>query len=124
MIKIKRNTGIMGIIGSLMVYITGEKIDNIKANKQIELKLPKDQATIKVSQLGSTSNELLVQDGETVEITTTDSTYIGLFVSIILISTLNTYLSSPYNIILPILFAILYICSYLFYLNVFELKTI
>lgn len=39
MIKIKRNTGIMGVMGHLKVYINGEKLDNIKANNQVKLEL-------------------------------------------------------------------------------------
>lgn len=68
MFRIKRNTGLSGILGRIKIYVNDKQVATIKPNQQIELDLPADEAKISVSQAGVRSNELVVKEGQVVEI--------------------------------------------------------
>ena len=70
MIRIKRNTGILGSLGSIKVYVNNKQTAKVKQDQNIELDIPSDEAKITVSQAGVRSNELIVKEGQVVEITT------------------------------------------------------
>lgn len=78
LVRIKRNTGISGAGSRIKVYVNDEKAATIKQNRQVELELPADEAKVSVSQLGVRSNELIVKEGQVVEIITRSWTYVEL----------------------------------------------
>ena len=69
MIGVKRNTGFTGILSRIKIHVNGKEVAKIKEIQQIELYLPADEVKIYVSKAGSYSNELVVNDGQVVEIT-------------------------------------------------------
>lgn len=85
MIRVKRNTGFSGMLGKIKIYIDGQEVAKIKQNGQIELELLTNEAKITVSQFGSHSNKLVVQDGQVVEITNSSwlcTYYIIIFIAL------------------------------------------
>ena len=123
MVRIKRNTGIPGSLGSIKIHVDDEQVATIKQNQNIEVELPTAEAKIAVSQAGVRSNELDVKEGQVIEITTRSWTYISLILLFILIASLNVFLPPTYRIVVPIILAILYLGIY-FFVNGFELKVI
>lgn len=69
MIGVKRDTGMVGILDQITIYIDGQQAEKVKQNQQIQLEIPRKEASIYVSQGGSHSNELIVKDGQVFEIT-------------------------------------------------------
>lgn len=69
MLSVKRKTGFTGILSNINIYINDKKVAGIKQNQQIELALPTDKAKIYVSKMGTYSNELVVTEGQVIEIT-------------------------------------------------------
>ena len=123
MVRIKRNTGILGAGSRIKIYINDKKVATIKQNKQVELELPSDEAKVSVSQLGVRSNELIVKEGQVVEITTQSWTYVSLILFFIILSSTSVFLPSPYSIVVPIILTVLYLLIYKF-IDGFKLKVI
>lgn len=123
MVRIKRNTGILGAGSRIKIYINDKKVATIKQNKQVELELPSDEAKVSVSQLGVHSNEVIVKNGQVVEITTRSWTYISLILFFVVLASMSVFLPSPYNIIMPIILTVLYLGLYKF-IEGFRLKVI
>jgi len=123
LVRIKRNTGILGAGSRIKIYVNDEKAATVKQNKQVELKLPASQAKVSVSQLGVHSNEVIVKEGQVVEITTRSRTYISLIFFLILLASANVFFTSPYNIIVPIILIVMYLGIYKF-IDGFNLKVI
>lgn len=69
-IIIKRNTDWMGSGTFMTVKVNGEKVAKVGNNQKIELDIPDDSVQLSVSQMGSKSNTIKVEHGETIEITT------------------------------------------------------
>ena len=123
MVRIKRNTGILGAGSSIKIYINDKKVATIKQNKQVELELPSDEAKVSVSQLGVHSNELIVKEGQVVEITTQSWTYVSLILFFIILALASVFLPLPYSIVVPIILTILYLGIYKF-IDGFRFKVI
>lgn len=70
-IKIKRNTGWLGSLADFRLIINGETIDRIRSSEAVEIGIPTKEASVQVSYFGSKSNQLKVQSGDKLEITTT-----------------------------------------------------
>lgn len=68
-VTIKRNTDWMGSDTLMTVKVNGEKIAKVGNNQKIELDIPNGSVELSVSQIGSKSNTIEVEHGETVEIT-------------------------------------------------------
>lgn len=67
-VTIKRHTEWMGT-GSLMtVKVNGEKVAKVGNNQKIKIDIPDGSVQLSVSQMGSKSNTIEVEDGEMVEI--------------------------------------------------------
>lgn len=90
-IKIKRNTGWMGMFSNIVIITKGEKGKEIQRNETLNLELPEKKVTLQVSQLGAKSNELVVSDGDEIEITTTNWINYG-FLFVILSNIINPIL--------------------------------
>ena len=91
MVRIKRNTGILGAGSRIKIYINDKKVATIKQNKQVELELPADEAKVSVSQLGVRSNELIVKEGQVVEIITRSWTYVSLILFFIILASASVF---------------------------------
>lgn len=69
MITIKRNTGLIGSMIAMTIKVNGVKTRKISNEEIMDVEIPNDKATIKVSQLGIKSNDVKVEDGDELEIT-------------------------------------------------------
>ncbi|MDN6731158.1 MAG: hypothetical protein L0L39_03140 [Atopostipes suicloacalis] len=123
MIGIKRSTGISGSLASTKIYVDNQLAAKIKENQRIDLELPNGEAKIYVSQFGNHSNELVVKDGQVLEITNSFWFYfnfIFLFTAMIFI---NIFIPFNYRIIgyiLPLTLSI----ALSHFKNGFDLKVI
>ena len=123
LIGVKRNTGFSGVLSTMKVYIDGQEVAKIKQNQQIEIELAREEAILSVTQFGNHSNELLVKDGQVVEISNSSWLafyYTFVFIMLFLISFFLSpaYQTIAYIILLGSSFALIY------FKNVFELKVI
>lgn len=57
LVRIKRNTGIPGSLGSIKIHVDDEQVATIKQNQNIEVELPTAEAKIAVSQAGGWSKD-------------------------------------------------------------------
>lgn len=69
-IRLTRRTGWGGSALRFSVFLDGEKVDKIVEGETKEIELPRERSVLKVTQLGSRSNQLEVKEGQKVEITT------------------------------------------------------
>ena len=99
LVRIKRNTGIPGSLGRIKIHVNDEQVATIKQNQNIELELPTDEAKIAVSQAGTRSNELVVKEGQVVEITASLSYHIYLIAFVIGMFFVGLLLPYEYRII-------------------------
>lgn len=70
-VKIKRNTGSVGPMGTFNVLVNGEKTATLPDTEILELEIPDDEAVIQLSQMGVKTNEMNVKDGDRLEVSTT-----------------------------------------------------
>jgi hypothetical protein len=105
-ITIVRHTGIMGMGGTIAIKINGKKVDKVKTEQQVEINIPNDHARLEVSQSSIRSNELEVNDGETIEITTPKWSGLILFLMIILPPLANFIPNFQYRTINVIIYVI------------------
>ena len=111
------------MLGKIKIYRDGHEVAKIKEGQQIELELPSDEAKITVSQFASRSNELVVTDGQVVEISNASwlyAYYIFVFIALFLLTFFvpNAYRSIGYFILLTIATALL------IFKQVFDLKVV
>lgn len=123
LIRIKRNTELSGILGNIKIKVDGQDVARIKERQQIELELPNDEATISASQFGSRNNELVVKNGQIVEITNSawlPAYYLFVLVAIVMLSLFvpDTYRSVGYLALIAIATTLLIINK------VFDMKVI
>lgn len=67
-VKIKRNTGWLGIATSIKIILNGEKVAKVSENSQVEVILPDEKSYLKIRHSGVKSNEIEVKDGDVIEI--------------------------------------------------------
>lgn len=123
MIGIKRNTGINGSYFRMKVYIDGQEVAKIKEGQQIELEIPNDEAKIYVSQFENHSNELVVKDGQVVEVTNSSWFYLNLVLTVIVILLASVFIPFNYRII-GLLAVLLLSFALSYFKNGFDLKVI
>ena len=70
-ITMKRNTGWQGMGSKIHIRVNGEKVDSVMENNSVDVELPDDIGHIKVTQFGLKSNEIVVEDGDIIQITST-----------------------------------------------------
>lgn len=99
LVRIKRNTGIPGSLGSIKIHVDDEQVATIKQNQNIEVELPTAEAKIAVSQAGTRSNELVVKEGQVVEITASLSYHIYLIAFVIGMFFVGLLLPDEYRLI-------------------------
>nr|WP_300004234.1 hypothetical protein [Tissierella sp.] len=101
---IKRNTGWNGVASKIQVKLNGEKVGNIMEKKQLEVEVPEGKSNLEVTRLGNMSDKIIVEDGDVVEIRSTEfyrkSVYLALPVSLI-IGIIITLIPNPiYKVII------------------------
>lgn len=107
MIGIKRSTGVSGSFFKSKVYLNGKEVAKIKEGQQIELEIPDGEAKIYIQQFENRSNEVLVKDGQVVEVTNSFWYYFNFFLIFTAILLVNVFMSNPYRIIASILIIVL-----------------
>lgn len=122
-IKIIRKTGFMGMAVRLAVKVNGEKIAKISHQESLQLNIKEKEALLRVSQLGTISNEIKVNDGDVIEVKMSNWSYFFVFLLVfnILLSSLNIH--SGYQIAVMAIVVILWLLT-LFVLNGFRLRKI
>ncbi|WHZ31699.1 hypothetical protein QNK01_09475 [Desemzia incerta] len=122
-IKIIRKTGFMGMAVRLAVKVNGEKIAKISHQESLQLNIKEKEALLRVSQLGTISNEIKVNDGDVIEVKMSNWSYLFVFLLVfnILLSSLNIH--SGYQIAVMAIVVILWLLT-LFVLNGFRLRKI
>ncbi len=123
MLRVKRSTGFSGALSRINIYINDEQVARIKQNEQIELELPTNEAKISVSQAGVRSNDLIVKEGQVVEITHSKRWRISFIFFIIALFFIGLLLPFDYRIIGNIILLICWIAIN-YYIEGFELKVI
>ena len=120
-IKIIRNTGFTGMAVRFAIKVNGKKVAKISHQESLELQFVDKDALLKVSQLGITSNELKVSDGDIIEIKTGKWIYIGIFLLFfsIFLSSLNVH---PIYEIVSLVATITILILTLSFLNGFKLR--
>ena len=123
MIGIKRSTGVSGSFFKAKVYLNGTEVAKIKEGQQIELEIPDDEAEIYVQQFENRSNEVLVKNGQVVEVTNSFWYYFNFFLIFTAILLVNVFMSTPYRIVGSILIILLAI-ALPYFKNGLDLKVI
>lgn len=127
-ITIKRNTGWLGVASKIQIKLNGKRVGSIKAKQQIELEIPEGQSNLQVTQFINKSKQILVKDGDVIEITSTAfyrkmdslSLPIGFIMGVILIFLIQELI---YRLILVAVFlAIILIFQLVF--KVFNVKVV
>lgn len=99
-VTINRDTGFLGMLGSLKLMIDGKIVGKVAHNDTIKLELPQEEAILSISQGGSRSNKVRVRNGDKFVVKTVTRTKI-LFLLMFAVPTLltffpNTYSNRPY----------------------------
>ena len=119
-ITVIRKTGVFGMGAGMSIKVNGQKISRITEDQQLEITIPNETARIKVSQQGMKSNELTVQEGDTIEIRTSIWSYINPFLLILIPIFLRSTSSIPTSTSIIFTFAALIIIN-LFLMNGFRI---
>lgn len=122
-VTIVRRTGIIGMAGTISIEINGDKVDQVEAEQQVEIALPSHKAQLKVSQFGTRSNVLEINDGETIEITTPKLSNLIFFLIILFPFLTNFIPSFQYRTINMVIYAI-FALMILFGKNWYQIKKI
>ena len=122
LVRIKRNTGLSGVLAKIKIYINDKQVAAIKPNQQIELELPADEAKLSVSQIGVRSNELVVKKGQVIEILK-PSWWRIIFIVIFIAAFLIGLLSFEYRIYASIILLVVAIAVD-YFIKGFELKVV
>lgn len=114
-ITIKRRTGWQGMASKIQIKVNGEKVASISHNQQINVSFPDEIVHLKVTQFGVKSNEIVVKDGDIVEITPTLWYRLGhqLFVAVMIITLFIPNSDTYRSIVLIILSLFLLFSSYI-----------
>lgn len=121
-VKIIRNTGWDGSLFKIQIKVNGEKIAGIHDGQKLDIELPHEKASLKVSQTGVKSNEVIVEDGDFVEITSTMTHQLIFPLTIVLIF-MYELSSFEYSLLINIVF-ILIALLISFLINGFHLKVL
>lgn len=107
-ITISRNTGYAGWYLRIQIIINGEKINTINDNKSVEIELPIEKSYLKVRQFLVKSNEIVVKDGDIVNIKTT-WWYRMIIPVMIILQILTVFIIFLDNILITLLFLVVFI---------------
>ena len=98
-ITIKRDTGFTGMGSKVQIKINGEKVASVINNEQVDIELHEVKARLKVTQFGVKSNEITVNEGDIIKITTTSFNRISMILMSIVIIVTNFIPNLTYKLI-------------------------
>ena len=98
-ITIKRDTGFTGMGSKVQIKINGEKVASVINNEQVDIELHEVKARLKVTQFGVKSNEITVNEGDIIKITTTSFNRISMILMSIVIIVANFIPNLTYKLI-------------------------
>lgn len=90
--------------GTIAIKINGDKVET---EQQVEIALPSNKAQLKVSQFGTRSNVLEINDGKTIEITTPKLSNLIFFLIILFLFLTNFIPSFQYRTTSMAIFALM-----------------
>lgn len=90
-IKIKRNTGWLGTASKIAIKVNGEKVAKVSNNQEMDIEIPDETAQLKTTHFMEKSNEIKVNDGDVVEITTRKIRYVPFILTLIYIVFLTSF---------------------------------
>ncbi|MFL2105912.1 hypothetical protein [Desemzia sp. FAM 23991] len=122
-VTIKRKTGTLGMGAKFSVKVNGEKVTTIAHEEAIELDIKDENASLRVSQFGSHSNQIQVKDGDVVEVTTTRLAYLAFLIPFIFIIVSNI-IENVYYATNTFVLMVLLMLVILFTFNCYRLKVI
>lgn len=122
-VTILRRTGIIGMAGAIAIKINGDKVDKVWSEEQVEIALPSNKAQLKVSQFGTRSNVLEINDGETIEITTPKSSKL-IILLIILFPLLTNFIPNFQYRMVSMVIYVIFALLILFGKNWYRIKKI
>lgn len=71
-VTVKRDSGLIATASKFQLIVDNEKIEKIKNNETVELAIPKEKASVKISQLDAKSNEVPITDGDELVLSDTE----------------------------------------------------
>ncbi|UJF16482.1 hypothetical protein LZ578_05095 [Jeotgalibaca sp. MA1X17-3] len=122
-ITIIRNTNWIGSASPITIKIDNEVVGKVQPGEQVEIDLLNNHGTMTVSQSWAKSSKMNVNDGETIEITSTrESILFRFFPSIAILLTLFIPTISNRSTALVIIFVIYFISA--FFIKLFRLTKV
>ena len=91
-VKLRRSTDTVGSFIKFKIRVNDQEIAKIAANEEQEITLPEENAEMRIKQLSGKSNTLVVNDGDTVEITNGPFIFWGFVLSLFLVPLATTLL--------------------------------
>ncbi|WP_192988467.1 hypothetical protein [Carnobacterium mobile] len=122
-VTIKRKTGWLGMASNISVKVNGEKVVKIAHTQEINIAI-QDSAHLTVIQFGSKSNEIVVKDGDIVEITTAKWSYIVYCAAVMYTFLMNFISTAAYKDKVSIVAIFIIFLSSFFLVNTYRLKII
>ncbi|MGO1356908.1 hypothetical protein [Alkalibacterium gilvum] len=91
-VKLRRSTDTVGSFIKFKIRVNDKEVAQIAANEEQVITLPEENAKMQVKQFSGKSNALIVNDGETVEITNGPFVFWGFVLSLLLVPLATTLL--------------------------------
>ncbi|MER2063548.1 MAG: hypothetical protein ABS873_02775 [Alkalibacterium sp.] len=91
-VKLRRSTDTVGSFIKFKIRVNDKEVAQIAANDEQVITLPEETAKMQVKQFSGKSNALIVNDGETVEITNGPFVFWGFVLSLLLVPLATTLL--------------------------------
>lgn len=122
-VTVIRNTNWAGMASPVIIKVDNEVVGKVQAGQQVEIDILNDQASMSVSQSWAKSSNINVENGDTIEITSTrESILFRLFPYIAIFLTFFIFNNSN-QLIVYIIIMIVYFINSLF-IKLFRLKKI
>ncbi|SFH52435.1 hypothetical protein [Pisciglobus halotolerans] len=122
-ITVIRRTGWVGSASAITLKVNNEKVEKVRTRQQVEVDLPSNEANLTVTQAGAKSNEIVVKDGEIVEITS-NKWYQLLFVLPFIIIFLPNLVSNVTLMLIGLVLLVGLAISAAFLFEAFHLKVV
>ena len=105
-VTIIRRTGFIGMAAAISLKINGDKVGKVVSDHEVEIALLSNKAQLTVSQFGTRSNVLEINDGETIEISTSKSSNFVFFSMVFFPILINFIQSFQYRAITLVIYAV------------------
>lgn len=121
-ITIKCNTSWVDLSDRFTLRLKGEATTKIAHNEEMKLDVPREGARLKIKGFGYKSNEIKVNDGDVVEITTRKIRYVPFILTLIYIVFLTSFPTPEQQlIVLAVLFTVSAVTFFLFHTHQLEI---